>query len=84
MMVRSAPFEHEGILYDVIDWHYVGVRRQRVELNSRRAEGRAFVPRDVSQPVRIYLFRGGINYGKSDPETLAQQFKETVTAQWTR
>lgn len=75
MMVRAVTFEHDGVLYEVRDFRYDGVRRSWVELNSSHAEGRIFHARDGSQPDRIYVFRGGINYQTSDPETLAIQFK---------
>lgn len=77
---RSTTFEHEGVTYDVYDWRFDGVQRKKVDLNSRTAEGRGFVPRDRTKPIRVYLFRGGINYGKSDPATLAQQFAVSETA----
>lgn len=82
MMPPVVTFEQGGIVYEVLDWKYVGVRRKRVPLNSRSAEGRAFVPRDHSAPVRIYHFRGGINYQTSDPETLTAQFGYATATTW--
>jgi hypothetical protein len=80
---ESTTFEHEGVTYAVYDWHYAGVRRKRIALNSRHAEGRAFVPpRDSGKTPRVFLFRGW-SYFTSDPATLAQQFALSVPAQWT-
>jgi hypothetical protein len=78
----STTFEHDGITYTVYDWKYHGVQRRRVDLNSRHAEGRAFVPpRESGKGPRVFLFRG-FSYYKSDPATLAQQFAASVPASW--
>lgn len=81
---EATTFEHEGTVYAVYDWRYNdGMRRKRVALNSRHAEGRAFVPpRDSGKTPRVYVVRGW-TYGKSDPATLAQQFAASVPASWT-
>ena len=79
----STTFEHEGVTYTVHDWKYQGVHRRKVDLNSRHAEGRAFVPpRKSGKGPRVFLFRGW-SYGKSDAATLAQQFAASVPASWT-
>lgn len=81
-----GTFTHDGIEYDVIDWRYDDqFRRKAIELNSRHAEGRAFVPPEKTQQIRIYLFdRGHPNSMKSDDATYASQFKHSVPARWTR
>lgn len=82
--MSGATFEHDGVLYDVVDWKIDGVKRKRVKLNGFAAEGRAFIPRDDAHHPRVHLFRGGINYQRSDPKTLANQFKDSEPAQWKR
>lgn len=78
----STTFEHEGVTYAVYDWKYHGVHRRKVDLNSRHAEGRAFVPpRDSGKRPRVFLFRGW-SYWKSDADTLATQFAASVPASW--
>lgn len=83
-MTERVTFTHEGVEYEVLDWRYIGVQRKRVTLNSPYAEGRAFLPVDRTHPVRIFLYRGGINYQKSDPATLAEQFRLSEPGRWNR
>ncbi len=83
MVEKPLYVTFDDVQYRVVDWHYVGVHRKQIALNSRQAEGRAFVPEKPHQ-VRMYPFSGGINYQRSDPETLAQQFKNSVPGRWTR
>jgi hypothetical protein len=76
MMAERVIFTHEGVEYEVQDFRIDGIHEKRVKLNSRHAEMRYFIPPDGSGvPTRQYVFRGGINYGRSDEKILAEQFK---------
>lgn len=77
-MVKATTYTHEGVLYDVRDFRYEGAdERRQCELNSPHAEEREFVPREGGD-TRVYLYRGGINYRRSDAAHLAEQFRFAV------
>jgi hypothetical protein len=63
----------DGRAWEVVDYHFAGGKRKKIELGHWSAEGRAFVPHQRAGTVLLFEF-SRVAYRDTAPRTLAAQF----------